>query len=1639
MIAHAQMNFNGALRFGNEWINYNQSYFKMLIAEDGMYRIPFQTLAAQGIDVTKVANLQLFAFGDQIPIYIGNDYIEFFGSKHRNQLDRFLYPRGEKDILNPTYSAITDTSAYFLTFASTANPPLARYQTINNDLNNLPAPEPWFWRELLMSYNNGYAQPVSGEVNESAFEKGEGYAQGQGVNSSFDLKLVPLRRFSGNLTDSLEIRMAGFGNNAHRVQLTVNNLALDKLESYNYQFWQKNYAYDRGTTNDIQIKILDQTGQLAIGTIRLKYAAAFNFDNQAAFNFKLAASAEPQYLEIENFNAGNANPILYDLTNQLRIETKLEGSKVKVKLPASSQERTLLLISPSFAASRVLTTLIPVRFTDYSNTNAEYLIISSERLRQDSQGKDWVQAYAAYRASSAGGDFDTLTVNVENLYDQFAYGIHRHPLSIRNFVQFAKARWRNPRYLFLIGKGITFNEIRSSSQLSSKLNYFYVPTLGAPGADNLMTAANNSQVPILPIGRLAAAQPAEIALYLEKLQQYENIDLSNDADRAWRKQVIHLGGGGNPGEQAVIRRYLTDMENILSNNGLGARVDALYKTSLDPIQRVSSAYLNGIINKGAAIITTFGHAGTDVFDFSLDDPSTYENDNRYHIMVSLSCYNGNYHFVPDGYSAKSASENFIFQKRKGAIAFLATTGFGEINTLGEFQKEYYRQLGDPRSFGKSIGEVLKTSLAKYDNFGGTSWRSHVQQFSLHGDPALVILPFNAPDYLIEPGSVKFESATINTLQDSFAVAMTILNIGKNVPDSILLEIERELPDGSKFTALKKWIATPRERSQLSLRLPTLGINAIGKNYFSFTLNGNNAVIEAPLPRATENNRYFDRSNDRVSIYITDNSALPIYPTPFAIVNNKVKLQASTINPNAPTQRYIFELDTTAYFNSPFKQKQELAKPGGMLEWTPNLSLRDSTVYYWRISPDSTSAFGYLWSTSSFIYIPNHAPGWNQSHYFQFGQNRLSNVELPESSRKQEYLKGEKSVRVITGVYPTTFPKAFLGVASYDYHRWNPMAGIYVFVLDSLTGVEWINRGSDYGSYAGWSTAAYPFPTTTKAQRKTAINFLKNVIPAGNYVLVFTVRQADPTYTSYKPEEWASDANDPTIGTDLFTLLEQQGADSIRTLATAGSKPYFFFYKKDDPNFIPTEKMTDLGTVLDATAYIRGNWDSGSILSTTIGPARRWSSLHWQQALSDEYDRTNLELYGVRADSSQVLLVSSIAQMDTTLSWIQPDSFPLIRLKYTSEDKNLRTAPQLHYWRVLYEGLPDAALMKLQTPKDTMQQGEQLPVDFIIANASDYDMDSLLVNITITDENNAKKMDTLKLKPLLQQDTLAFHWKLDTRNLSGKQKLFLEINPTRSQRELYFFNNTGLKEFFVVKDQRNPLLDVTFDGLRIMDGDIISPRPYIVMNLRDENRFLYLQDSSAFKLILEKDNGSNIPVNTESIRFYPAQSDNTANTAKLEWTPAFQSDGTYTLTVQAQDVTGNASGKLDYKVSFKIITAPSISNVLNYPNPFSTSTRFVYTLTGEEPPADFKIQIMTISGRIVRELSQTDLGPLRIGTHQTENAWDGTDEYGNRLANGVYLYRLLARDRNGKALDKYENGNDTERFFKNNIGKLVILR
>jgi hypothetical protein len=331
---------------------------------------------------------------------------------------------------------------------------------------------------------------------------------------------------------------------------------------------------------------------------------------------------------------------------------------------------------------------------------------------------------------------------------------------------------------------------------------------------------------------------------------------------------------------------------------------------------------------------------------------------------------------------------------------------------------------------------------------------------------------------------------------------------------------------------------------------------------------------------------------------------------------------------------------------------------------------------------------------------------------------------------------------------------------------------------------------------------------------------------------------------------------------------------------------------------------------------------------------------------------------------------------------------------------------------------------------------------------------MLVKYRLIDANSTTHLlGTQRYRKLAGNDTLHATFSFDPKAYPGLNQFFIEANPDNDQPEQYHPNNLGYVPLKIVADKYNPLLDVTFDGVHILDKDIVSSKPYIKILLKDENKYSALDDTSLVSVYIHYPHDGpsvrrRVPFDGSTCKFVPGTvGNNGKNEAVIEYRPTLTEDSTYELYVNARDKAGNDAGgaaKSDYQISFTIFNKPGITNVLNYPNPFSTSTAFVFTLTGYEIPSQFKIQIMTVTGKVVREITKAELGPLHVGRNITEYKWDGRDQYGQLLGNGVYLYRVVTM-LDGNSLEHRTNMDGkggtsmVDKYFKNGYGKMYIMR
>ncbi|MGI8893045.1 MAG: C25 family cysteine peptidase, partial [Bacteroidia bacterium] len=1066
-------------------------------------------------------------------------------------------------------------------------------------------------------------------------------------------------------------------------------------------------------------------------------------------------------------------------------------------------------------------------------------------------------------------------------------------------------------------------------------------------------------------------------------------------------------------------------------------VDSVFKTSSEPIQINQSEMIRAKIDSGVTLMTFFGHSSANSFDVATDHPSQFNNTDRYHFVLANGCYAGDIHQLNESV----ASEDFVLTPNKGAIGFLAHPFTEYAHNFYPYSREFYNQISIS-NYGGTVGQSIKNTIDSIEApFLGR--KTVCLGMTLHGDPAIVLNSFQKPDYTV--GNISFSPQIITTELTDFTLNAEVKNIGKATQDSFIVKLTRVFTDGSEDVYIDT-LSNVYHTQTYSKVIPIDAVRGPGLNIFELVLDTANHVDEISEVNNT----------GIAQIVIQSNDVTPVYPYEFDIVPvNALQLKATTANPFDLTPRnYIFEVDTTDAFNSPVKQQQIVTSGGGVVS-TPQLNFNFEQVYYWRVTLDDNGT--YKWRESSFI-CKSNTTGWSQAHFYQYKKDEFYGVDYNKPTRQFDFVTVVSDLFIINSNNPFAIDPAYtINNVSEDYGACNVTPSIHIVVLDSLTHRPWearfqsgstiLNPNNNFGNIndlgCPFSNRNRPdkyfiFRANDPAQLDLMIDLITNKVPDGNYIIAYSVFNG--LFSTWQNH--------------VYDAFEDLGADSIRYLAD--NQPYIFFTQKGNIN--KTEEVIGISTtdtiIVTLNKTLTTFWDRGFVESTRVGPATSWTSLHWQHSSLENpsKDSIHLDIIGIDNTGNETVLISGIQPSTSTLnlsSVIPASSYPYLKLKAWMKDTVFRTPPQLDYWQIYYEGVPELALNPskfFEFYKDTVQHGENIKLAIAIENISSYNTpDSVLIDHYVYNRNKVRiPISSVRHKPLASGDTLISRIEFSSIDFPELNSLWIEANPNNDQPEQYHFNNLGELKFYAMRDVTNPVLDVTFDGVHILNGDIVSAKPHIVISLKDENKYLAVKDTSNFAVFLIHPDGrqeklyfENSPATSTDnnlLKWYPGSLPK--NSFKIEFLPYFPVDGKYELRVQAKDQSDNISGLNEYRIGFEIINKSTITQILNYPNPFSTSTRFVFTLTGSEVPTYFKIQILTVTGKIIREITSDELGPLRIGRNITEYAWNGTDEFGDKLANGLYLYRVITQI-HGANIERRETEADV--YFTKNFGKMYILR
>lgn len=1669
-----------AQSFNNEWIDYSKTYYKFKVGSSGLYRIPQSALASINLGNTDVSSFQLWRNGEEVAIYTSSQtgvlaaggYIEFWGEANDGKADQVLY-RNPLDQINNSKSLFTDTAAYFLTVNAAGN-----NKRLVPTANSIPAgavAEPYFMHTAGINLNETiHLGPYGGAVSEAAisasFEGGEGWTSNEITeNQTRNLTQTNLFPFTGSGAPQLQVNMHVVGNspNSRTVQVKLNNVEVwnTVLNGFSYSRLSNNLPVTilNGATENISIANIATVpnNRIKIGTLEITYPRSFNFGGASNFQFKLPGAAGGKYLEITGFN-NSGTPVLYDLGSGRRYEADASNpALIKIYLQPTIANANVVLVNTAATNIKTINSFETRNFIDYSAAanQGDYLMITHKAILNGSGGSQPVEEYRAYRSSAAGGGYNAKVYMIDQLTDQFAYGIKGSPLSVRNFLRMARSKYSaGVKNTFIIGRGVKYTSARLNESNPVMERLHLIPTFGEPASDVLLAAEGNSSVPLTPIGRVSVINGDELGTYLNKVKQYEQelTPVAGIGASSWKKNIIHMVGANDQSLIGQLSGYLNAHEVIIRDTLYGAQVTDFVKSSIPGSEQTATERLKNLMNSGVNLLTYFGHSAATTLAYNLEDPTNYSNFGKYPLFHMMGCNVGDiFIFDQNRVSAISTiSEKYLLAKERGSIGMMAGTSFGYVSYLGQYNGELYKLLART-GYGLTIGELMQQTIANYfaasGGQGSVFDRAQCEEYTLNGDPGIRLYQFNKPDYAIEDAMVTVTPGIISVAEPNFSIKAKILNMGKAVNRDLIVELKRTYPDLSTRVVRRDTIPGIRYVDSINYQIDIDPAVDKGANKFTITIDPENNIEEL-----FENNNALPKE-----IFIYEDDIKPVFPYDLSIVNKQgIVFAASTGNPFAESRSYIMEMDTSRAFNSAAKVSQTKSSAGGVVEFTPSVTFKDSTVYYWRVSAVPTGDKEQVWSSASFTYIPGAENGYSQSHYAQFN-NQLNEHITVKQSGVLIYDSLKSIISVSNGIYPPIFrfidfalqidgvpvQGGFLGP---DVSVQQNSLRFYLIDNKTLKPIYNKDLGTSgmYGSYrpvilnGNTMLGFFQFDISTSSARKIVMNFLDS-IPSGYYVAVTNGQYL----STVLPDVWQSDTTLLGKNVSLYHKFKEIGLAQIDQVKSF--VPYIFVYKKGES--IPLAQTVGIDSLekLDVTVTVPIAGSAGTLKSSLFSKATSWNRAEWNGSSLEEpsTDQAFITVSGIDKNGTESKLIENIpvSQNNVDLSSINAESYPGLRLSLQTTDTANRSPYQLKYWRVYGAAVPEGAVApNLYYNKiDTVDVGAPLNLGIAFKNVSNINFDSLKVKLSIRNRDNIESIIPVSnLKPLVAGDTVRINIPVNTKSLAGSNLAFLEFNPGMHQPEQQQFNNFVYQNFYVRGDTTNPYLDVTFDGARILNRDIVSSKPTIVMKLTDDSKYLLLNNTDLVKVQLKHPDGTTRDYqfnNDTLVLTAPGQGGNNDNTATVTFKPNLLADGDYELMVSAKDQSGNAAGNLDYRIAFQVINKPMISNLLNYPNPFTSSTAFVFTLTGSDIPQNIRIQILTVTGKIVREITKAELGPLRIGRNITEFKWDGTDQYGQKLGNGVYLYRVLT-NLNGRSLDKYSTkDNNTDKYFNKGYGKMVLIR
>lgn len=1212
-----------------------------------------------------------------------------------------------------------------------------------------------------------------------------------------------------------------------------------------------------------------------------------------------------------------------------------------------------------------------VAFNDSLVNERTYLVVSEDSmrhpdrmkvarpfsLRETEPGADYIiithenflsgaHALAQYR--SEHNDLRTKVIMIDDVYDEFNYGIV-DPRAVKDFLYYAYSHWREPAPTYLVLFGDASYDFKKNSGETAKENF--VPSYGSPVSDNWYVCFDGPDdfLPEMIVGRIPVETADQADIILDKIMIYESAPSAG-----WKKDMLFITGGFNQGEQATF---------MAQTNTLIEKYIAVPPSLCHPFQinKLTTGYIAGeksqeiihAFETGKLWINFLGHAGSNTWDlmFNHEDIDELTNEDKFPIITSMTCHTGRF-ANPD---ITSFGEHFIFADAKGAVAFWGTTGWGYVFQDNILLNHLFKTTMLDTCHFIGVG-MTYAKYKMWEDLGPSVYNNNIiHQYTLLGDPLLDLALPEKPDVTVQAEDVVFSTPSPSESDSSMNVGVTVQNWGLAVPDSYFVEVFDHFENNSSLLVRAALPPETTLTSRVDFDWSLAG--KAGPHRLQVTVDPENIIDEA-----SEANNTFENS-----IYIYSSKVTVSRPFEYQLLNaSSVTFQVNNPfgNGSDTPRAYEFEIDTTFLFQSLMLRNISSIPEADLVTKWDLADLLDNTSYFWRCRIKEDVTVG-DWTESSFrTQFSSQGTIWRQTAPAQFLKNPMNNLVVAKQGimlKPQSFAMWVESAGFSDGNNARILVNS---VPVLENHR-----GHNLVIISSATGQV---------------TQSIAFDTFESSDDANAMAEFIGAVPPGWYVLGAIQDEGSMNMTEA-----------------AYQALESIGSRYCREVAFRDS--WAIVGRKGAPIGSVVEKRIPSGQGMAIVQDTLKNYSTtGSITSGAIGPSNGWNAVLLDVEKSAASSSLSLDVLGFNKKTAvwDTLLAG---QSDNTidLSAIDARVHSAVKLRARLADVDGVNTPVLKKWSVSYDPVADPAIAPevISFSADSVLVGEALQVSVDVHNVGMAASDSVLCRLSsVLVSGTAPEAPQEKYALTVPVDsfrTVDFVWNAPSH--PGRYALKFEIDPENVVNELSEMNNYFSREIQVLPDTTDPRFTITYDGKQILDGDFIAYRPTIVVSIYDNSSLQFKDDTTRVRLVLD-----NAPVpyagaqSRLTVLAVPSDGDSSLKT-RIRFNPEL-SDGSHVLELFIQDASDNLIYEHD---EFRVANELRLVDVLNFPNPFSEHTDFTFFLT--KNAERLSIKIYTIAGRLIRTMEEFHLEPGFCQIH-----WDGRDQDGDEIANGVYLYKVIAR-------------------------------